>query len=121
MGRSSDSMNTGSVVFTGNPGYDGFLVMFAIAWSTLPAAEPPGGVAASRSLEQLLACATQLATALLSELNVAGVDVSVLFGRLLMTSPSSPLNGLAKLTAIENALTMPTGFPEIFPLSMNCA
>src|SRR5262245_59164144 len=121
MGRCCDNRNTGSSVFTGYPGYDGFLVMLAIACSTLLGAEPRGGVAALKSLVQLLACATQLATALPSELNVASVDVSVLLGKLLMTPPIAPVNGLAKLAAIASALSMPTGFPEIFPLSTNCA
>src|SRR5262249_43523266 len=81
MGFSCDNKNTGSCALDGYPGYDGFLMMFAIACSTFVGAAPPGGVAAWKRTLQLMASATQLATALLSELNVASVVVSVPFGR----------------------------------------
>src|SRR5215831_2505671 len=114
MGFSCDNKNTGSCAIDGYPGYDGFLMMFAIACSTFVGAAPPGGVAAWKSTLQLMASATQLATALLRELNVASVVVSVPFGRELMTPPTAPVNGLAKLPAIGSALSMPTGFPRSF-------
>src|SRR5262252_9622644 len=121
MGFSCDNKNTGSCAIDGYPGYDGFLMMFAIACSTFVGAAPPGGVAAWKRTLQLMASATQLATALLSELNVASVVVSVPFGRELMTPPTAPVNGLAKLAAIGSALNMPTGLPAIFRSSTNCA
>jgi hypothetical protein len=80
MGLSCDNWNTGSSAFNGYPGYAGFFVTFAMACSTLVGVGPPGGVAAWNSSVQLSALATQLATALLSELNVASVEVSVPFG-----------------------------------------
>src|SRR5215472_13417222 len=121
MGFSCDNRNTGSCAIDGYPGYDGFLMMFAIACSTFVGAAAPGGVAAWKRTLQLMASTTRLATALLSELKVASVVVSVPFGGELMTPPSATVNGLAKLAAIGSALSMPTGFPAIFRFSMNCA
>src|SRR5215831_20630773 len=121
MGLSCDNRNTGSCALDGYPEYDGFLMMFAIACSTFVGGAPPGSVAAWKRTLQLMACATQLATALLSELNVASVVVSAPFGRELMMPPTAPVNGLAKLAAIGSALSMPTGFPAILRLSTNCA
>jgi hypothetical protein len=81
--------------------------MFATAWSTLVGGGPPGGVAALNSFAQLLATATQLATALVSELKVAKVEVSVAFGTEASTTPTAPLFGSARLAAIWTALLMP--------------
>ncbi len=95
--------------------------MFATAWSTFLGVCPPGSAVPRKRAVQLLCLAMQLATALVSELNVASVEVSVPFGVVVRTAPSSPVCGSARFAAMRTAFDMPYLFPAILSWSMNCA
>ena len=73
-------------------------MMLAMARSTFAGGGPPGGVAAANRLAQWCALATQPATALLSVLKVASVEVSVPFGVNASTLPTPVLHWVSTTT-----------------------